>query len=81
MPQPIGPVGWGYLALRCAGALGAYARQPSEPGATYPDRAQSRQLAFAQGFFGPSEDGGSEILIFESRGSLAAADCILSFRS
>jgi hypothetical protein len=62
-------------AAWCAGALGAYARRPSEPGATYLDRAQSRQLAFAQGFFGPSGDGGSEILIFESRGSLAAADC------
>jgi hypothetical protein len=56
----------------CAGALGAYARS-TERGATYLDRARSRQLAVAQGFFGAA--GGAEILIFENRGSVAAADC------
>ena len=56
----------------CAGALGAYARS-TERGATYLDRARSRHFAVARGFFGPT--GGAEILIFENRGSVAAADC------
>src|ERR1019366_8274573 len=60
-------------AAWCAGALGAYARSPGR-GATYLDHALSRQLASAERFFGRS-DSGAEILIFENRGSVAAADC------
>jgi hypothetical protein len=62
-------------AAWCAGALGAYARRPSEPGTTYLDRAQSKNLALAQKFFGRSGDSGAEMLIFENRGSLASAEC------
>ena len=56
----------------CAGALGAYS-QSTERGGTYLDQVRSRQLAVARDFFGPT--GGAEILIFENRGALAAAEC------
>jgi hypothetical protein len=59
-------------AAWCAGALGAYAL-PS--GATYLDHARSRHFAFAQGFFGTSADNGAAMLLFESPGVAAAADC------
>ena len=62
-------------AAWCAGALGAYAQPPSQSGATYLDRVQSKKLAFAQKFFGRSGDSGAEMLIFENRGSLASAEC------
>ena len=59
-------------AAWCAGALGAYSRS-TERGGTYLDQAKSRQLAVARDFFGPT--GGAEVLIFENRGGLAAAEC------
>jgi hypothetical protein len=63
-------------ATNSGGALGGYARS-TERGTTYLDRARSRQLAVALGFFGSA--GGAEILIFENRGSVAAADCMFRY--
>jgi hypothetical protein len=61
-------------AAWCAGALRAYAR-PGEPGTSYLDHARSRHFAFAQEFSGTSRDNSAAMLIFESLGSVGAADC------
>ncbi|HEY4404402.1 MAG TPA: hypothetical protein VGN55_07080 [Xanthobacteraceae bacterium] len=60
-------------AAWCAGALGAYA-QPSDP-ASYLERARSRHLNIAQGFFGSAGDNGATTLIFENIGRAGAASC------
>jgi hypothetical protein len=59
-------------AAWCAGALGAYT---SKAGATDLDHARSRHLAAAQKFFGTGPDHGAEISIYETRGSVGAAEC------
>jgi hypothetical protein len=60
-------------AAWCAGALGAYAL--SSDAATDLDRARSRHLADAQGFFGKTADQGATVLIFENLGRDGAAAC------
>jgi hypothetical protein len=60
-------------AAWCAGALGAYAQ--SSDSASYLERARSRHLNVAQGFFGSAGDNGATTLIFENIGRAGAASC------
>jgi hypothetical protein len=61
-------------AAWCAGALGAYVL-PSEPAETSINHARSRHLALAQRFFGASRENAAAMVVFETLGSVGAADC------
>ena len=60
-------------AAWCAGALGTYAQ--SSDSVSYLERARSRHLNVALGFFGSAGDNGATTLIFENIGRAGAASC------